>query len=185
MLIVLALLVVGGAYAAATFYANSAQTQLLDAQARTGELVQEQLEYADVTRVTTLLNGSTEARAIGTVGEVLWADALQAIRAHFPEGTIYYSIAAASNTVWASPMVPNGPLRQPRIGTISITVYTPLVFDATAVARTLVDVEGFAEATVDLVDLQPSGGYKATMTLNLGDAALLHRFDGLGDEVTE
>lgn len=186
MLIVLALLVVGGAYAAASFYANGAQAQLLAAQARTDELLQEQLEYADVTRVTTLLNGSTEARAIGTAGEVVWADALETVRTYFPAGTVYTAIAASSNSAWAAPLVPNGPLRQPRIGTISITIISPLVFDATAVARRLVEVEGYADATIDLVEVLATGQCKATMTLNLGDGALAHRFDGLGeDEVTE
>jgi hypothetical protein len=78
-------------------------------------------------------------------------------------------------------MLPAGPLREPRVATLTFVISSPTIMDATANVRSLVDVPGFADATPDSVT-EADGIYSTTVTLNVDKKALSNRF---ADETKE
>lgn len=175
LLLVLLIVMVGAGYGWA-FYKNSdAQTALATSQAQTQSLVTQRQKYAEATTVASLVSGVAESKTLGSSTEVLWADLISAVRASLPAGVLIESATMKARAPWEPELTPAGPLRQPRVATLSFVISSPTILDATEIVRALVNVPGFADATPDSVS-QADGIYSTTVTLNVSEKALANRF---------
>ena len=174
-LVIGVLLLVAGGYAFASIQAIAAQAELATAQARTGELLAEQLEYSEVTSVSGQLAAATTARQVGTSTEVLWVDVYSDIRDRLPEGTSLSDFRVDGRAPWEPEFTPAGPLRQPRVATVTFTVTSAGPFGVQAFVDEIAEIDGFADATADVFTLADTV-YRTTFTYSLGADALSGRF---------
>jgi hypothetical protein len=180
----LVVVLVGAGYAYAS-YRNSFAVQALAAtRTQTQSLLLEQKKYSDATSVARLVSGITEAETLGASTEVLWAGLIDTVRSSLPPGTLIDSAVMKGRAPWEAPMAPAGPLRQPRVATLSIVITSPSILDATTIVRSLVKVPGFADATVDSITVA-DGIYSTTVTLNVNSDALSGRFAAQGKDATK
>jgi hypothetical protein len=176
LLVVLALVVAAAGYVAGYFRLADEQAKLTAAEARTQELLAEQLQYADATAVADLVETTTTTRAVATSTEVSWAYVLGEIGL-LPADAALYSFTVRAPAPWEAALLPAGPLREPRVATMTLEIRSNTVFDATAFARRLATIKGFADATPDIVARDESNGtYTTTITLNLGPESFSGRF---------
>lgn len=175
LLLVLVIVAVGAGYGWAFYRNSAAQDALAAAQAETQSLVAQRQKYAKATTVASLVSGVAESKKLGASTEVLWADLMDAVRSSLPEGVLIESATMKARAPWEPELMPAGPLRQPRVATLSIVITSPTILDATAIVRSLVNVPGFADATPDSVT-EGSGIYSTTVTLNVNEKALSNRF---------
>ena len=117
----------------------------------------------------------TEAKTLGASTEVLWSDLISAVRGSLPDGVLIESATMKARAPWEPEFTPAGPLRQPRVATLTFVISSPTILDATAIVRSLVNVPGFADATPDSVT-EADGIYSTTVTLNVNKKALSNRF---------
>jgi hypothetical protein len=173
--LVILLVIVAGGYAYAS-YRNSFAGEALDAvQAQTQSIAVDQKKYAEATSVARLVSDITQAEAVSASTEVLWAGLIDAASGSIPPGTTLDSAVMTVPAPWEAALVPAGPLRQPRVATLSIVIASSTVPDAITIARSLDQVPGFADSTPDSIELK-EGVYKTTVTLNVNEDALSGRF---------
>jgi len=181
LLVVLAIAVAVAGYGLATIRAAAAQLGLAAAQARTLALIEEQSVYAEAARVTSLLTTIEKTRSDATSSEIVWAEVMDEITVVLPPST-YASWEATTRMPWDPELLTTGPLRQPRVGTLVFTITSAQPIDATTLVRAIDEVEGFADASLDLiVRVTGDGAFQTTMTLNLGVDALAERFPAKED----
>jgi hypothetical protein len=173
--VVLALVVVGGGYILATIRSASAQADLGAAQNRTLELLREQGEYSEAAAASDLVDAALTDRTMVVSNEVPWAAVVDAIRSVLPPGATLGSATMTARAPWEKEMVTQGPLRAPRVATITFVVKSPSLLDTPAVVRALATIPGYADATPDLV-VRNDTTFNTTITLNLNADALTDRY---------
>lgn len=177
-LVVLAVLIVVGAYAGATALALSAQGQLDAANARTQELIAEQGKYVEVRRVTSMLETATAAQKVGTSTEIDWKAYLVAIEGSLPAGTLVTNFVAETSTPFTAFAAPTVPLQGDRIGELKFTATSPSLPDVGAWLVALEGLDGYVDASPGSVTLNADTvTYEVTITMHVNQDALLLRFD--------
>lgn len=149
MFVVLALVLVGGAYAFAWMRNDIAKNELLSAQAETTAILADQSTYAEGTRAAALVDGIQVAQTATTANEVLWTPILNDIAAMMPEGTRYSQIVALGQAPWEPALPVEGPLRTSRTASILFSVYSPVVLDAAVVVPQLQGLTGYLDSRFD------------------------------------
>lgn len=175
LLLVLVIVVVGAGYGYAFSLNTTAQGALTDAQSQSAALVKQRTQYSKATSVAAKVNDVTQAKTLGASTEVLWADLMSAVRSSLPDGVLIESATMKARAPWEPELLPAGPLREPRVATLTFVISSPTILDATAIVRSLVNVPGFADATPDSVT-EADGIYSTTVTLNVDKKALSNRF---------
>jgi hypothetical protein len=175
LLLVLVIVMVGAGYGWA-FYKNAdAQSTLAASQVHTKSLTVQRQKYAKATTVAARVSEVENSKALGASTEVLWAGLIDSVRSSLPAGVLIESATMKARAPWEPVLAPAGPLREPRVATVTIVISSPTILDATAIVRSLVNVPGFADATPDSVT-QASGLYSTSVTLNVNKKALSNRF---------
>jgi hypothetical protein len=175
LLLILVIVVVGAGYGWA-FYKNAdAQSALASSQSQTKSLTAQRQKYAKATTVAAQVSDAEESKKLGTSTEVLWAGLIDAVRGSLPDGVLIESATMKARAPWEPELAPAGPLREPRVATVTIVISSPTILDATAIVRSLVNVPGFADATPDSVT-ETDGLYSTSVTLNVNKKALSNRF---------
>ncbi|WP_349902540.1 hypothetical protein [Parafrigoribacterium humi] len=175
LLLVLVVVLVGAGYGYAFSLNSSAQDSLTQAQAQSAALVKQRKQYSKATAVASKVSDVTDAKRLGASTEVLWSDLISAVRGSLPDGVLIESATMTGRAPWQPELLPAGPLREPRVATLTFVISSPTILDATAIVRSLVDVPGFADATPDSVT-KADGIYSTTVTLNVDKRALSNRF---------
>lgn len=175
LLVVLALLLVGGVYAWATFQTAQVNMRLADARLVTESLLAEQAEYSDATTMAELVASSGATAALATSTEVLWAPLFDKLIPLVPSGTSIYDVTAEARTPWEQPLAPISDLRQPRVASIQLVIWSATPTEATAFFNSASKLEFVADSSIDIVELGVSA-YETTVTLNLTEDALSGRF---------
>lgn len=175
LLLVLVLVIVGAGYGWAFSQNAGAQSALASSQAQTKLLVTQRQKYAKATTVAARVSDVMEAKKLGASTEVLWADLIASVRSSLPAGVLIESATMKARAPWEPELAPTGPLREPRVATVTIVISSPTILDATAIVRSLVNVPGFADATPDSVT-EADGLYSTSVTLNVNKKALSNRF---------
>ncbi len=175
LLLVLILVIVGAGYGWAFFQNADAQSALAASKAQTQSLVTQRQKYAKATTVAARVSDVEDSKKVGTSTEVLWADLIASVRSSLPAGVLIESATMKARAPWEPELAPAGPLREPRVATITIVISSPTILDATAIVRSLVNVPGFADATPDSVT-EADGLYSTSVTLNVNKKALSNRF---------
>lgn len=176
-LVVLALVIAVGAVGAAFVYAGLAEAQLAAAQQRTEALLNEQLTYAEATRVASLVELTKSAQTLAVSSEIEWPELIEEIHGYLPAGTTIESAEMQSTLPWGDTGVlePPGPLNAPRVATVRLILHSEVLVDTTLLVRELSRLEGFADATPELVERNDTV-FATTVTLNLNEDALRERF---------
>ncbi len=174
-LVVLALLISSAGTVAAYFYAAEADERLEAAQARTTELLAEQLQYSEARNTANLVELAKTTRGLALTYEIDWPGLINEIEAYLPEDTSIDSAVMNSRLPWAGGLGTQGPLRSPRIATLTIVIRSSALIDAPEVIRRLAQLPGFADASPDVVSYTDEV-FRTTITLNLNRDALLARF---------
>jgi len=175
LLLVLVIVLVGAGYGYAFSLNTAAQGALTEAQSQSAALVKQRTQYSKAITVAAKVSDVTQARALGASTEVLWADLMSAVRSSLPDGVLIESATMKARAPWEPELLPAGPLREPRVATLTFVISSPTILDATAIVRSLVNVPGFADATPDSVT-EADGIYSTTVTLNVDKKALSNRF---------
>lgn len=176
LLVVLALLIVGGAYGWATMQTAQVQARLAEARVVTESLLSEQAQYSDATSMATLVASSSATAALATSTEILWAPLFDKLTPLVPPGTSIYDVTAEARTPWEQPLAPTSELRQPREGSIQLVMWSASPTEATTFFNSASKLELVADSSIDIVELGVSA-YETTITLNLTEDALSGRFD--------
>lgn len=159
--------------------AAAAEQRLAEERRITDQLLAQQLEFSEVTQVRADLQIIADLRTqLGAV-DVIWLEALSPYLAALgPTETV-----AALTVIGDAPAQPQlgvtGPLRQPRVGTITATIATPTVPAPWVWFRAWEDVPTFADASIDRITLNDNG-YETVVTINLTSEALSQRFSPEG-----
>lgn len=174
--VVAVIVLVAGGYGAATLRAVAAQSNLVVAQATTVQLLDEQAKYSEAALAANLVAASEQTRAIATTNEIVWAQVFDVLTSHMSVAG-YWSWSASAPSPWEPALVADGPLREPRVATVTVTVVTLTREDATVIFSKLNTIKGFADATIDQVIFgDESAMYQTTFTINLNADALADRF---------
>lgn len=174
--VVVVVLLVAGGYGFAMLRAISAQSDLAVAQAATVALLDQQTQYAEAAQTANLLSASEQTRALATTNEIVWAEVFDVISANMSAAG-YRAWTASAPDPWAPALVPDGPLREPRVASMKLTVVTLSPPDAAALFSKLNTIKGIADATIDeIVFGDESALYETKITINLNADALANRF---------
>jgi hypothetical protein len=178
LLVVLTLVIVGGAYAAVNIRALTAASELAAAQDATLALLAEQATYAEAASANALMEAALSDRETVLSNEVRWADLVDALRTVLPAGATIDSATMTARAPWEAEMVTQGPLRSPRVATITFVIASASLLDTPAIVRALSALPGYADATPDRVD-RTDTTFSTTITLNL-NAEIVHERSAAG-----
>lgn len=166
-------LAVGG-----TFALNvQAQALLLVEQSRTADLIVQQAEFAEVTRVQYHLDLTTAAQQVGASTEIDWKDYLQQVQASLPASVAIETVAIDAATPVSLFAQPTAALQGARMATVTFTAKSTVLPDVPAWLRSLAQLPGFADALPSAVTLdETTGVYTASITMHVNDGAFSGRF---------
>ncbi len=175
VLVVAVVVATGAGTALAMLNAAASASALAAEQARTQDLLAQQLEYVEVTQLANAKAGIEQALLVGSSTEILWPAYMEAIGSTLPPGTAITSINVTSSSPITLVPQPALPLQVPRVATVVLAVSAPDLATVSAWISRLPDLPGFADAT--LASITPGeGGVIANVTLNVTDAAFANRF---------
>jgi type II secretory pathway pseudopilin PulG len=181
-LVIIVLLAVAGGYGVATVRALAAEAELAVSQARTAELLAEQLQYGEVTTVSGNVQAVKDARTVAVSTEVLWNEYYTKIRDLIPVDTSISSFVVDGRAPWEPDNVPAGPLRQPRVATITFMIASAGPFPVQPFVAQISKIPGFVDVTADVIT-KDGESYTTQFTYNLGADALSGRFPA-GEEAS-
>jgi len=182
-----ALLVVAGAWAVGSTHAGNAQAELDTAEARVSALRAQQAQYAAAPQTLRALRTTEEARATAMAQDVSWAAFVGTLSAALPAGAWLDGVQAtltADDASTAPPADPVAAAADAGEGSITITARSTSYEDVAAYLDALGTVPGVADAylmtaTMDSAQAVPVVSF--TITAQVTDAALTHRFDQTTD----
>lgn len=175
MVVVLAVVVVGGGYAYALMRNVTAQVQLELARQATQEVLAEQAQYSEGTRAAALVTGIRAAQQGVTANEITWDEVLDSIRAMLPEGTTLDEATVVVQAPWEPALSVEGPLRAPRLATLTLTFVGPNIIDPAATTTRLSQLAGFVDARFDSSTFSETG-YRTMVRVMLDAEATSGRF---------
>lgn len=172
-ILVLVIVATGSGVAASFLFAADAQQRLQAERAVTEQLLATQLQYADVTTLRADIQVITDLRSQLGATELLWAEVLAPYLGVIGDDAEILSLSVAGDEPGAPQLGVTGPLRQPRVATVSMSVATVDLPSPWIWYRAWQRLDTFADASIDRV-VEGSAGYETFITINLnGDAASL------------
>jgi Tfp pilus assembly protein PilN len=181
-LVGIVLLIVGG-YGFATVRSLTASAMLEAEHNRTNELLTEQLTYADARRVDTEIRDAIAAREAGMVTEIDWEAYLREIDATIPTGIELTSITIDSISPAESSLVPEAPLQDESVATLTINATSRTVPDVETWLNRLEALTGFAGVAPPVtVSGTEQAGFLVAIQVQVNDEAYAGRFTSKEDE---
>jgi hypothetical protein len=175
LIVVVAMVVVGAGYGAASLHAADANAQLEAANSRTQDLLAQQKKYSEVRTVNKELELVTAARQVGSSTEINWRTYLRSIQASLPSGTTIATFSAKSATPLAEFTQATAPLQGERIAELTFTAVTDSLPDVPAWLNALAKLKGFVDASPGSVTLS-GNTYTASIVMHVNEQALANRF---------
>lgn len=176
MLVLLGIVLAGGMFTYGVFRVGTAELELANANATTGQLLIQQQEFRIATDTATMVEQTTEAQLVATSYEIAWGPLLTAIRRALPSDAKIASITATNQAPWESALEVEDPLRTPRIATIDMVLDTKTVQDALRVNTRLALLAGYADSSVLSIAVGTDGRVTTTISLTLSTDAVSGRF---------
>lgn len=175
VLLVLALTAAGAIVA--SWWAGQAQQRLTDARNETLRLQQERLAYSEVTQLQSRIDAIIDQRQALAAGEVLWQDTVDPLLGIvIADGGVAQQVQIVGSAPGAEPLGVTGPLRQPRVASVTLEVQTPELPDGPGWLRSLASNPMVADASIDSIVGDPEAGYSTRITINVGENAYSGRF---------
>jgi hypothetical protein len=175
LLVVVAIVIVAGGYAGASFQANDAQAALAASSAQTASLLAERLKYVSASTIADQATAVQKAETEATSTEVLWGELYERVSGLLPNGAKIVSGSFKGRAPWEPELTPAGPLRQAHVAAASLVISTSTVQQVNGFMASLLALPGYADATLDSLTLKDKK-FESSITLNLGDQALSGRF---------
>ncbi len=176
--------VIGGVVAS-FLYAAAAEQRLAEERRITDQLLATQLEYAEVTQIRGDLQTIVTLRQQLAEVEVLWADALDPYLSVLGDGASVNELTVRSDQPAHPPLGVTGPLREPRVATVSMIIRTSEVPRPWVWIRAWEQLDMFADASIDRVTLNQGDSYDVVVTINLNADALSQRFAPEGADAAD
>lgn len=175
LLVVVVVAATAAGTALAVLNAGASAGALAAEQARTQDLLAQQVEFVEVTQLANAKAGIEQARLVGSSTEILWPAYVEAINATLPAGSVVGTLTVTASSPITLVAQPALPLQLPRVATVQLTVNAPDLATVSAWISRLPGLPGFADAT--LTSIEPGeAGVKANVTINVTDAAFANRF---------
>jgi Tfp pilus assembly protein PilN len=171
VLVIIALGIVVIAWGLSLTFVLITQGQLTSAQAGTQTLLLDQQKYSTLTKTQALLKSETAARTLLTSTAVPWSDILSELESKLPSGASVQSAAFTGRAPWDPVLTPTGALRPARVATISLTVQTSSISDASSYVEQISTEKFVADASPSSVT-NDNGTYTTVIAVNLNTSAL-------------
>ena len=168
--LLLVVLLVAAGVVGGLWFSGQAEQRLAEERRVTEELLATQLQFSEVSRVQAQARSITEQRDELLGVEVRWREVLAPYLAVLEGGQVD-TIAVQSNAPFSPPLATDGPLRSPRVATVSLTVVSTDSPPAPQWLRAFALVDTYADASISTV-VAEDAGFLTTITLNLNQAAL-------------
>lgn len=147
--------------AGATFLAVSAQQALAGEQARSEQLLAQQIEFSEARQVSSDVDETVAAQRVATLTEPDWNALLGEIRATLPPGVLLTSVTGTLNPTEPEEQIP---LRQDSVGSFSISAISDTVPNVESWIAELETITGFAGIAPPV---SVEGGSGAIYTVNI------------------
>jgi hypothetical protein len=157
-------------------FAASSQAALDAERLKTGVLQREELKYVEAQTAQADIDGARNARLVGSATEIMWSDYLNGLLAGMPEGATVLEISVDSQSALELTPVPDAPLQQPRVATLSLSLNVGDLFVARSVITYLKTVPAFADVRASSLALGQDSGYGMSVVLNINSDAFERRF---------
>jgi hypothetical protein len=178
-----AVVIMVGAGVAATYWvAAVSEARLAEERRTTDELLATQLGYAEVIQVQGQLASVENVRASLASVEVLWQPVLSPYLAVLSADEVVEDLSFRGDAPAEQPLGVSGPLRAPRVATITVVVATTTQPEPWRWYRAWEKLDTFGDASIDAIVLLEDV-YETTVTINLNETALSQRFPA--DEETQ
>lgn len=161
---------------ASTVGAIIGQSQLLDAQGRTADLLSEQAKYAIVRQVQAQVDTATAAREVGGSTDIDWKGYLQNIRAIIPADVAIDSVSVETASPFTAYAEPTAPLQEPRLGTLTLSLTSPDLPSVPAWLEAMKEMPGYADGSPGSITRSDTGAYNVGLTIHVNGGALSNRF---------
>jgi hypothetical protein len=170
-LVLLTVAVVIVAWELSSLLAQSAQSQLVAAQANTQDILTQQQGYSELTTTRSLVTEATGARTLFTSTEVSWADIVASMKAVLPPGAFITTATLTGRAPWEPALVQTGALQGERVATISLTVDTVTLDDVAAYQKALLSEKFAAGVSPDTIT-NGNGVFTTVFRVDLNSTAL-------------
>lgn len=140
-LVAFVLILMLAAVAGATYLAVAAQQSLADEQARSEQLLAQQIEFAEARQVSNDVDETIAAQQVATLTEPDWNALLGEIRATLPPGVLLTSVNGTLSPTESEEEIP---LRQDSVGSFSISAISDTVPNVESWIAELESITGFA-----------------------------------------
>jgi hypothetical protein len=181
VLVVAVVVATGAGTALAVLNAGASAGALSAEQARTQELLAQQVEFVEVTQLANAKSGIEQARLVGASTEILWPAYVEAIQATLPAGSELGSLIVTASSPISLVAQPALPLQLPRVATVQLIITAPDLATVSAWMTRLPELPGYADATLTSIE-RADPNVKASVTLNVTDAAFANRFVEVAEE---
>lgn len=178
--ILVVVLVVAAGIAGSFWFSGQAGERLAEERRTTEELLATQLQYSEVSRLQSQARTIDAQRAELLGVEVLWQEELAPYLGVLG-GAVVTTLTVQSNAPFAPPLALEGPLRAPRVATVSMTVQTAESPPAPQWLRDFALVDTYADASISTV-VADDDGFLSTITINLNESALSNRANDGGED---
>jgi type II secretory pathway pseudopilin PulG len=180
-----AIAVIGGATAFGFLRATQAAAALSAEQARTAQILEQQAQYSEATKVNGLVSSTKMAQQLVTTTEVRWSQAMAEMNASVPAGYEVVAASAEFGAPWESAIAPTGVLRKQGVAVITVVLGGAEYRPPADFTRIVSFLDGVSDFFVEGTELK-AGGYHTTVTFTLDTSKLAGRFlEGAGDEATD
>lgn len=182
MIVILAAIAAGAATGLSFLAATQSEAALAAEQARTAQLLEEQARYSEGARVANLVGATEQAKTAVIANEVAWAELLDTLETHFPEGMRYYSLDLLAPPPWEPQALPAGDLRDDHViaATIGLTTGSSSYANAARFAESAYGLEqedGLADVVIQSILWEPRiDSYVVTFSLTYTPDARVDRF---------
>jgi hypothetical protein len=176
LIVLLVVVLTGAGVGYATLQATASQAALASEQARTNDLLQQQLEFVEVTSLDQQLAALTEAIQVGASTEILWREYMQTVVATLPAGASIAVQSVQTSSPITTVQQPSVPLQQARVATIVLSVASPDLPTVSQWIAQLSSLEGFADATLSTIEPTEGGGVLASVMIGVTAEAFANRF---------
>lgn len=173
--VVVAIAIIGGASAFGFLRATQAAASLAAEQARTAQILEQQAQYSEATKIDGLVTSTKQAQQLVTITEVRWSRAMAEMNASVPAGYAVVKASAEFPAPWEAGLAPSGVLRKQGVALITLELQGAEYRHPAEFTQVVSFLDGVSDFMVEKTELK-ADGYHTTVTFTLDTTKLAGRF---------
>lgn len=188
LVLVVAILIIGVVTISSMFALASAESEVLEKEARVQVLQNEMAQYSEVPRVKGQLQDAKTAREFAMSAEFAWSDYLRAIQSVAPEDWTLTDFAATIPTPMEDPTMNPNPIGVPSVATITFTGRAATLPDVAEWLEGMATIPGLSDPYVSSTQISEEDGtvyFETIATAQVTFAALESRFGPEQEEASD